>query len=429
MPASGAFDASTPADAQTKPCRVSAITSGPRARTMRTDSRRIDLDVTRVAVRCRRARARAPTARPRRGARRGPRPWRRPSARARRRPRPRASWHCVTRLGEVGARARPPAGPRAERSSASRKTGDAQARVRLVAPGSRSGARRSSPRARARTRSGPASIARPCDELRGELEREALRLLVVAADERRPRRAATRRASPPRASAARRRPARRRLSATRSASDRASLPGRASPPSNDDLGRDREERRLQLQVAHGRQRRAGLDRENDEVDVARRRRCARRARRAARRSRARARRRASRSRRRRRPRPAASRARGRTSRCRRGSRLSYGHRQRGFGDAPPRLRVGHQRPRHDRLHVELRQRRRPRRRRARRSGPRSTTRRAQATCRRRAARASGRRGPSRRVRRRAGSPRRTGRAAPRARRGSPRTARIGPTLT
>ena len=36
-----AFDWSTPAEAQTKPCRVSAITSGGRARTIRRLSRRI----------------------------------------------------------------------------------------------------------------------------------------------------------------------------------------------------------------------------------------------------------------------------------------------------------------------------------------------------------------------------------------------------
>ena len=37
---SGALEASTPADAQTKPCRVSAMTKPPRRRTIRTDSRR-----------------------------------------------------------------------------------------------------------------------------------------------------------------------------------------------------------------------------------------------------------------------------------------------------------------------------------------------------------------------------------------------------
>ena len=41
MSGSGAFEASTPAEAQTKPCRVSAITSGGRVRTTRADSRRI----------------------------------------------------------------------------------------------------------------------------------------------------------------------------------------------------------------------------------------------------------------------------------------------------------------------------------------------------------------------------------------------------
>ena len=41
MSGSGAFEESTPAEAQTKPCRVSAITSGGRVRTIRADSRRI----------------------------------------------------------------------------------------------------------------------------------------------------------------------------------------------------------------------------------------------------------------------------------------------------------------------------------------------------------------------------------------------------
>ena len=45
VPGSGAFEWSTPAEAQTKPCRVSAITSGGRARTIRAVSRRIDLDL------------------------------------------------------------------------------------------------------------------------------------------------------------------------------------------------------------------------------------------------------------------------------------------------------------------------------------------------------------------------------------------------
>ena len=41
MPGPFAFEASTPADAQTKPCRVRAITSGGRERTTSADSRRI----------------------------------------------------------------------------------------------------------------------------------------------------------------------------------------------------------------------------------------------------------------------------------------------------------------------------------------------------------------------------------------------------
>src|SRR5207248_2179043 len=41
VPGTGAFEESTPADAQTNPCFVSAITSGGRVRTTRFDSRRI----------------------------------------------------------------------------------------------------------------------------------------------------------------------------------------------------------------------------------------------------------------------------------------------------------------------------------------------------------------------------------------------------
>ena len=50
MSGSGAFDASTPADAQTKPWVVSAMTSGGRKRTIRALSRRIDLEPTRIPV-------------------------------------------------------------------------------------------------------------------------------------------------------------------------------------------------------------------------------------------------------------------------------------------------------------------------------------------------------------------------------------------
>ncbi len=41
MPASDAFEWSTPADAQMNPCWVSVITSGPRSRMIRFASRRI----------------------------------------------------------------------------------------------------------------------------------------------------------------------------------------------------------------------------------------------------------------------------------------------------------------------------------------------------------------------------------------------------
>ena len=50
MSSPGAFEASTPADAQTKPCRVSAITSGGRERTTSRALAQDHLDVARVAV-------------------------------------------------------------------------------------------------------------------------------------------------------------------------------------------------------------------------------------------------------------------------------------------------------------------------------------------------------------------------------------------
>ena len=70
MPSPGAFDASTPADAQTNPWRVSAITSGGRERTTSPALAQDHLDLPRVAVRARELDARGRTARRRRAARR-----------------------------------------------------------------------------------------------------------------------------------------------------------------------------------------------------------------------------------------------------------------------------------------------------------------------------------------------------------------------
>ena len=57
VPGSGAFEWSTPAEAQTKPCRVSVITSGAALADDRASPRaRIDLDLARVALARRRAR-------------------------------------------------------------------------------------------------------------------------------------------------------------------------------------------------------------------------------------------------------------------------------------------------------------------------------------------------------------------------------------
>ena len=85
----GAFDASTPADAQTKPWRVSAITSGGRDADDPRALAQDHLDLARVLV-AGELDAPAPTARRRRAGRRGPRPSRRPSGRRRARRRPRA---------------------------------------------------------------------------------------------------------------------------------------------------------------------------------------------------------------------------------------------------------------------------------------------------------------------------------------------------
>ena len=225
VPGSGAFDVSTPADAQTKPWRVSAITSGA-ARAH--DALRLaqdHLDLARVAHLAGELARAIRTARRRRAARRGPPPSRRPSARPRRRRRPRAARaRRSARRGRRPPRSR--ADPRPGRSrSRGRDAGDADAGVRLVAPVQvHDHGRQPFERARARERAG---VERPAgDELRGELERELLRARVVAADEARPRRAARRRGSRPRSSGARRRPGASTSSWIRSASERASGSGR-----------------------------------------------------------------------------------------------------------------------------------------------------------------------------------------------------------
>ena len=125
---SGAFEASTPAEAQTKPWRVSAITSGGRARTMRAASRRITSMLARVGAGRELERLLA-RARPRRGARRGPRPSRRPSARRRARRRPRAPHASRDQRGEVVALARSPAAPRPAMIESHGRPVSAEARV------------------------------------------------------------------------------------------------------------------------------------------------------------------------------------------------------------------------------------------------------------------------------------------------------------
>ena len=154
---------------------------------------------------------RARPARARRGGRRGPRPWTRPSGPRPRRRRPRA--RRARRSARRGRRPRATSGhPRDgdHPELGHGEAGEADAGVRLVAPVDVHD-HRGQPlqRLRAGERAGVDGAAG--DELPGELEREPLRVLVVAADERvlvgRLVPAEVRR---PRASGGRRRPARDR---------------------------------------------------------------------------------------------------------------------------------------------------------------------------------------------------------------------------
>ena len=292
---------------------------------------------------------------------------------------------------------------------------DADAGVAPCSGGSGSRSPPSGPRACARSRAGPASSARPATSFAGQLERELLRVGVVAADERvlvgrlggevrgRDRVQARRRPARRRRSwialgerarvgvgphavlreaehardreQRRRRRARRRprapcrarpsaltASTARSAPRTASslVAPRRTPPSSAAVAR------RALGVA-----RADHDLVLAERDEPRRERAAE------------------------------------AARCRRGSRPSRGRAggvEHVLGEPAPRVGVAHQRPRHDRRArpPAARPARRPRRARARRSGPGSSRRRAPATCRRRAARACGRPGPSPPGRRSAG---------------------------
>ena len=103
VPGSAAFEWSTPAEAQTKPWRVSAITRPPRERTTRSVSAEDHLELPEVGLRARRALARAARARSRRARRPGPRPSRRPSGRRRRRRRARSVGRGGDQRAEVGA--------------------------------------------------------------------------------------------------------------------------------------------------------------------------------------------------------------------------------------------------------------------------------------------------------------------------------------
>ena len=183
MPGSAAFEWSTPAEAQTKPWRVSAITSASRERTMRFVSRRITSS-WRGSRRRRRARARGREAST--------------SSSATTRPSAFETAFCATtttspsassaRAGdqraEVVALARSPAGPSTGRIEiTSGDAGDADPGVGPVAAVQVDDHRRQPlERAGARERAGVERAAG--DDLRRQRERELLRARVVAADER-----------------------------------------------------------------------------------------------------------------------------------------------------------------------------------------------------------------------------------------------------
>ena len=413
MPAPGAFEASTPAEAQTKPWRVSAITSGGR-----------DADDAR--------RTRAGSPRPGAG-RASP-----ASSRARSRRLDLVEPHDaalglrddllrddddVAVLEPAGASAASASSaPRSSPSStsgrpssgmtrmlASREAGDADAGVRLVAPVHvHDHGGHPLERARARERAGVERAAG--DEPAGELERELLR-----ARRRRRRRARPRPAarlgerSRRRASAGRRRPARRAV--LRSARRATSASG---------VGLHAVRRRSASSRATERSGVAPIASRSSRGGVERRLGLRRRARRGRRRGR-----------RRRSSRPSTPSGRGRLARAvgvaradhdlvarrdeplrERAAEAARAAEDRDLHAARPRARPRRAGARASASVISVRVttrrtassagRRRPRRRRARRSAPRSRPRRARASCRRRAARASGRRGPSPRGRRRAG---------------------------
>ena len=102
VPAPGAFEASTPADAQTKPC-LRLGDDERRPRRGRSAPTRAGSPRPAAGRRRRRARVPRPTARRRRARRRGPPPSRRPSARRRARPRRRSSARGGDERGEVVA--------------------------------------------------------------------------------------------------------------------------------------------------------------------------------------------------------------------------------------------------------------------------------------------------------------------------------------
>ena len=239
MPGPGAFEWSTPAEAQTKPWRVSVIRNGGRARTIRAVSLRTTstsrgsrppasstacgggldvLDPHDAALGLRDGLLRDDDdvavleLRPRRDQRAE-----------------------VVALLDLGQALRPG-------RSRSRQAGDADAGVALVAAVQVHDHRRQAlERARARERAGVERAAG--DELRRELERELLRIARRRRRRTRPRRAAPPRGSRPRSSAGRRRPAPSTSSWTRSASERASGSGRTPDLENRERARDREQRR------------------------------------------------------------------------------------------------------------------------------------------------------------------------------------------
>ena len=393
---SGVFEWSTPAEAQTKPWRVSAITSGaalahdppsragpPRARAGRARAGQLARPRRRLDVR--------------RARRRGPRPSRPPSARRRPRRRPRAR-----RARRSARRGRRPRRSRAGRATGrieitASNAGDADRRRGPCSGGSGSRSPRSGPRACARSRAG----RHRAPGRRRASPRARARAPSPSASSPQTSASSSGGASSRFAAAIECRPAVTGAATSswiRSASRRASGSGR-TPPFENWIALATESSGVVAERVRdrrgGRERGVRLDREHRQVGAAHRvlvRRAVDAAAELARPSRAPGRRRASRSRPRPRRRATSRAASARPKLPGAAERLRPSReRARGVEHAPgepaARLGVAHQRLRDDGAHAvaAARRARRPRRSPARRSGPGSSRRRAPARCRPRAA--------------------------------------------